>query len=238
MFKEIENKFDNCIYLYSKVNKNRCSPVNSGDWSLSNLMWVHASQPHEWFLLWLRQKELIRWLGYKCHICFREESFRRWRRKHGANRLTVRALRINHDTIIDIYFRAQELSNGFVGAAEASNLLPVATNFGFRIKCLCVLISLTFHSCLQLFVLLLGRNNLHRIRPSGLFMAGPPHSCLIEFIRCNYFLSLANLANANEDLKRNYLTCITYEADYDVPKTGKFSFTQVKTVMICKIVLW
>lgn len=165
MFKEIENKFDNCIYLYSKVNKNRCSPVNSGDWSLSNLMWVHASQPHEWFLLCLRQKELMRWLAYKCHICFREESFRRWRMKHGANRLNVRALRINHDTIIDIYFWAQELSNGFVGAAEASNLLPVATNFGFRIKCLCVLISLTFHSCLQLFVFLLGRNNLHRIRP-------------------------------------------------------------------------
>lgn len=131
-------------------------------WSLSNLMWVHASQPHEWFLLWLRQKELNRWLAYKCHTCFREESFRRWRMKHGANRLNVRALRINQyfDTIIDIYFRAQELSNGFVGAAEASNLLPVATNFGFRIMCACVWISLTFHSCLQPIVFLLGRNNL------------------------------------------------------------------------------
>lgn len=31
--------------------------------------------------------------------------------------------------------RAKELSDGFVGVAEASDLLPVAMNFGFRIEC-------------------------------------------------------------------------------------------------------
>lgn len=58
--------------------------------------------------IWPTHKELIRWPGCKHCICFREESFVGWRKKHGVKKLNVI---LWHD--FWYFLRAQELSDGF-----------------------------------------------------------------------------------------------------------------------------